>query len=119
MSVPIEPLLDHILIAEFRQIAGADGQSLFEELRDLYLQNGPSRLAQIGASIHDPAKLAFHAHALKSMSLNMGARGVVDLAQALEGLGRAGSVDGAPELLQKLQAVFDETRTQLLGVPGQ
>jgi len=52
----------------------------------------------------DPTKLAFHAHALKSMSLNLGAKRIVELSQKLEELGRAGNVSDAPALLKDLEA---------------
>jgi len=34
----------------------------------------------------DPVKLGFHAHALKSMSLNLGAKRIVELCRKLEDL---------------------------------
>ena len=42
--------------------------------------------------------LAFHAHALKSMSLNLGAKRIVELSQQLEDLGRARNVAWRPRL---------------------
>ena len=32
----------------------------------------------------DPQKLAFHAHALRSMSLNLGCTGIIEVAQKLD-----------------------------------
>ena len=58
--------------------------------------------------------LAFHAHALKSMSLNLGAKRIVELSQKLEDLGRARNVHGAPALLQELETAFTQTKAQLL-----
>ena len=84
------------------------------KLSDFYYALAPDRIAQISQSITDPAKLAFHAHALKSMSLNLGAKRIVELSQKLEELGRAGNVSEAPALLKDLEAAFTQTRTQLL-----
>jgi HPt (histidine-containing phosphotransfer) domain-containing protein len=119
MSVPNDDLLDLAVIGEFRQVPGEKGKSLFDELRELYSQNAPSRLNEIRQALTDPAKLAFHAHALKSMSLNMGARGMVELAQRLEAMGRSGKVDGALELLEQLQSVFERTQKELLALVGE
>jgi len=92
----------------------SDGVSMLRELVDLFLENAPDRIEQISQSITDPTKLAFHAHALKSMSLNLGAKRIVELSQKLEELGRAGNVSEAPALLKDLEAAFTQTRTQLL-----
>ena len=71
-----------------------------KRLVDLFLESAPQRIAQIRQSINDGPMLAFHAHALKSMSLNLGAKRIVELSQKLEDLGRARNVHGAPALLQ-------------------
>ena len=79
----------------------------------------PQRIAQISQSINDGPMLAFHAHALKSMSLNLGAKRIVELSQKLEELGRARNVHGAPALLQELETAFAQTKAQLLALRGQ
>jgi HPt (histidine-containing phosphotransfer) domain-containing protein len=48
------------------------------------------------------------------MSLNLGARRIVELSQKLEELGRTGNVDDAPALLSELENSFSQTRTHLL-----
>ncbi|MGC3960587.1 MAG: Hpt domain-containing protein [Verrucomicrobiota bacterium] len=48
-----------------------NGLSMLRELIDLYIESAPTRVTQIAQSAEDAKKLAFHAHALKSMSLNM------------------------------------------------
>ncbi len=115
---PDSDLLDQSLIAELRAMPPANGIGMLEELIDLFLDGAPKRIGQISEAVQDAPKLAFHAHALKSMSLNLGARRLVQLAQALEDLGQAGTTDGAPALLQQLQATFGQTREQLLRLRG-
>ncbi len=117
--MPADQLLDQAIIAELREMPPSDGVSMLRELVDLFLENAPDRIAQISQSITDPAKLAFHAHALKSMSLNLGAKRIVELSQKLEELGRAGNVSEAPALLKDLEAAFTQTRTQLLPLRDQ
>ena len=60
--------------------------------------------------------LAFHAHALKSMSLNLGAKRIVELSQKLEDLGRTRNVHGAPALLRELEVAYSQTRSQLVAL---
>ena len=112
--VQAEGLLDQAIIAELREMPPSDGVSMLHELVDLFLDGAPQRIAQIGQFIEDPPNLAFHAHALKSMSLNLGAKRIVEISQKLEELGRAGNVTEAKPLLKELEATFSRTRAQLL-----
>ena len=90
--------------------------SILRELIDLFLESAPARIVQIEQFASDPVKLEFHAHALKSISLNLGCRNLVALAQQLEELGRAGTVQDAMPLVKELDLVFAETRTHLLAL---
>ncbi|HWI58249.1 MAG TPA: Hpt domain-containing protein, partial [Bacillota bacterium] len=81
---------------------------------DLFLDCVPQSLNQIHQSLHDPLQVAFHAHSLKSMSLNLGAKRIIQLSQKLEDLGRAGALETAPALLQELQTAFQQTKAKLL-----
>ena len=113
VSMP-EPLIDMTIIAELREMPPSDGVPMLQELVDLFVRDVPPRITQIAQSISDPAQLAFHAHSLKSMSLNLGARRIVDLCQRLENLARAGNTVAAESLLQDLQMAYHDTRAQLL-----
>ena len=86
---------------------------MLHELIDLYLQGAPGCIAQIQQFANNPQKLAFHAHALKSMSLNLGCKKVIELSQKLEQLGNAGEVRAA-EITRELETAFNETKKQLL-----
>jgi CheY-like chemotaxis protein/HPt (histidine-containing phosphotransfer) domain-containing protein len=107
-------LLDEGTIAELREMPPSDSVSMLCELIDLFLESAPARITQIYEFANDPQKLAFHAHALKSMSLNLGARRIIELAQQLEDLGRAGNVRTAPDLVRELESTFSQTKAQLL-----
>ncbi len=107
-------LLDDGVIADLRDMPPTNGLSMLRELIDLYLESAPARVLQIVQSADDARKLAFHAHALKSMSLNMGARRIVELSQRLENLGNSGSVLGAATIIKELEEVFTQTKVQLL-----
>jgi len=107
-------LLDDAIINDLREMPPTNGLSMLRELIDLYLESAPTRVTQIVQSAEDPKKLAFHAHALKSMSLNLGCKRVVELAQQLETLGSSGAVTGAMTIIQELETIFTQTKVQLL-----
>jgi len=85
-----------------------------QELVDLFLESAPQRMAQISDALNDPVKLAFHAHALKSMGLNLGAKQVVEISRQLEELGRSSNLAEAPNLLRELETAFSQAKVHLL-----
>ena len=107
-------LLDEGIIAELREMSPTNGVSMLVELIDLYIESAPARVVQIAQAADDPKKLAFQAHALKSMSLNMGCKRIIELAQRLETLGNSGKVIGAMKIIQELEGAFTQTKVQLL-----
>jgi CheY-like chemotaxis protein len=118
-SAPASALLDQAILVELRNMPSSNGVGMLQELVDLFLESAPQRIAQIRQCINDGPMLAFHAHALKSMSLNLGAKRIIQLSEKLEELGRARNVHGAPALLQELEDVFTQTKVQLLTLRGQ
>jgi CheY-like chemotaxis protein len=108
-----EDLLDEEAIAALRSLPAKDGIPMLDEIIGLFLTNAPLLLEAIGNSLADPARLAQKAYALKCMSLDLGARRIVKLAQQLEDLGRTGIIHGAPLVFQELQAALAQTRAQL------
>jgi signal transduction histidine kinase/HPt (histidine-containing phosphotransfer) domain-containing protein len=107
-------VLDQSVLDDLRDMPPADGVSMLSELIDLYLENAPERIAQIKSVASDYDQLCFHAHALKSMSLNLGARLMVDLAKTLEDATRLNQLESIPALIAKLDPTFTETRNHLL-----
>ena len=57
--------------------------------------------------------LRFAAHTFKGTVLNFEARKTAARAQALEDLGAAGNLEGAPAILQELRVCFEELRTEM------
>jgi CheY-like chemotaxis protein/HPt (histidine-containing phosphotransfer) domain-containing protein len=109
-----EELLDHSMIAELSAMPASDGLTMLQELIDLFLESAPGRLERIGQSLNDPASLAFHAHALKSMSLSLGATRLIKVAHKLEELGNSGSGQGSKDVFDELQTAFAHTKDALL-----
>jgi signal transduction histidine kinase/HPt (histidine-containing phosphotransfer) domain-containing protein len=118
-ALPPESLIDQSVLADLRDMPPSDGVSMLQELIDLFLEGAPQRIIQIVQSISEPAALAFHAHALKSMSLNLGAKRITELSQKLEEMGRSGNLEAAGPLLQELQTAFTLTKAQLLPLRAQ
>jgi signal transduction histidine kinase/HPt (histidine-containing phosphotransfer) domain-containing protein len=109
-----EEFLDESILNELIEMPPSEGVSIVCELVDLFVESAPQRIAQIGESLKDPVKLAFHAHALKSMSLNLGAKQVVAITQRLEELGRSDQLEEALQLFNALEKAFSQTKVHLL-----
>ena len=113
LAVPAEPLLDESILAELRDMPPNDGVNIVRELVDLFFESAPQTITQIKGNVHDVSRLAFHAHALKSMSLNLGARRLVEISRRLEELARAGTTENTGGLLGELDTAFTQTCVQL------
>jgi CheY-like chemotaxis protein/HPt (histidine-containing phosphotransfer) domain-containing protein len=114
-----DSLLDQSLLAELRGMAPAGGDNMLNELIDLFLETAPQRITQINEFLHAPQKLSFHTHALKSMSLNLGANRMADLCQKIEELGPSGQRENLNRLAQELDNTFRLTRDELLPLRDQ
>jgi signal transduction histidine kinase/HPt (histidine-containing phosphotransfer) domain-containing protein len=109
-------LLDQTLLAELRSMPPAGGATMLKELIGLFLEHAPERIAQINQFLHDPQKMAFHAHALKSMSLNLGATRIAQLCQKLEEMAHSGNEESIARLAQELGRTFRNTQTELISL---
>jgi len=85
----------------------------------LFMESAPQRISQITHFLDDPPKMAFHAQALRSMSLNLGANKIVEICQKLELMGHANNVDGADKLLRELEMTFKKTQAELIPLRDQ
>lgn len=106
-------LLDSGIINELSEIPSTEGGNMLSELIDVYLESAPKRLQQLREAANNSTELAFHAHALRSMSLNMGARKIVELTKRIENLGRKGTTVESESLITELENAFVLTRAQL------
>jgi len=107
-------LLDEAVLADLREMPPTNGVSMLRELIDMFLESSPMKVMQIQQAAGEPKQLAFHAHALKSICLNLGCKGIVEIAQQIESLGNSGDVSRASELIRELETVFRQTKVQLL-----
>jgi HPt (histidine-containing phosphotransfer) domain-containing protein len=109
-------LLDQTLISELRAMPPVGGATMLKELISLFLEQAPGRIAQINQFLGDPQKMAFHAHALKSMSLNLGANRIAQLCQKLEEMAHSGNEDSINRLAQELDSTFRQTQAELISL---
>jgi EAL domain-containing protein (putative c-di-GMP-specific phosphodiesterase class I)/signal transduction histidine kinase/CheY-like chemotaxis protein len=89
-------LLDLHVVAEMETMAANGKADFVERVRRLYRENAPACIASLddAAKSGDAVEAARAAHALKSMSLNLGARAVSERAARIEGAARdEGRVD--------------------------
>jgi signal transduction histidine kinase/EAL domain-containing protein (putative c-di-GMP-specific phosphodiesterase class I) len=110
-----DPLLDPDVIRGLEQMASEGKAEFVERVKRLYRENAPVSIAALrqAATGEDAAKAA---HALKSMSLNLGARKVAEAAAAIETAGREGAAP-APEGVDALEQTLAATLAAL-GAPA-
>lgn len=109
------PLLDPELLQELRSLADDEGDALLAEVIGSYLEDAPLRITAIGQAIAEGKALTLQqsAHALRSISVTVGAVELARLCDSLESLGRSGTTDNAGPLQTQLEAIYQQTR-QLL-----
>jgi HPt (histidine-containing phosphotransfer) domain-containing protein len=118
-NLPVEEVLDVAMLEELRELSTAEDAGMLRELVDLFVDSAPSRITQISQALQDPERLAFHAHALRSMSLNLGAKRMVEITDRLEKSARQAKGSPAPALLNELQKAFTQTKAHLLALRGE
>jgi HPt (histidine-containing phosphotransfer) domain-containing protein len=105
--------LDPAALANIRAVDG-DG-SVLAEVIELYLGEAPDHLRSLRTALDGGrlSDLGRSAHALKSASLNIGARALGDLCSRLERQARAGDSAGTGELVAAIDALMDRVRNAL------
>jgi len=104
-----DDLFDPAIRADLDRMAASGRQDFVQRVQGLYAENAPLRLAELrtaetAGDLDDAARAA---HALKSMSLSLGARAVAEAASALETAARAG--DCPAEAVAALSGLVSRT----------
>ncbi len=106
--------------ARIERLRGAlpNGDSLVDELIDLFLSDLPKRLTAIAQALEcaDAAALALQAHALRGGAANFGPSRLDELCAKLEQIGERGALGAAPALLDELQRESAPVRGALLAL---
>jgi PAS domain S-box-containing protein len=107
------PLLDREVVEELR----AAGPALLDELVVLFRAHAPALIQQLkeAAAAGDAARVRLTAHNLKGAAANLGGRALAAACEAIEGQGRAGSLDDVETSLPAVDWLVRETCTALDG----
>ena len=113
-----DALLDANVLRELEEMAGPAGVGFMRRVFGLYLDNAPRIRAEIIRAVEagDTDAAARAAHALKSMSHNIGARQVAASAEAIERHARATGLSVAEDvqtLIGLLDATMASVRSQM------
>ena len=109
--------LDRAALDKLLALVGGE-PALLGELIDSYLQETPALLAALRRCLEqgDAAGLRQAAHPLKSSSRDFGASQLAEWARQLEELGKAGTLDGAAALLERVEAEYPSVKAALEAV---
>ncbi len=104
---PRAPLIDAGVL---RNIAALARPALLTSLIDLYLQHSPLLMSAVEAAAANsqPSALGDALHTLKSSTANLGGSRLAMLLKECEVLVRGGEIAGAPPLVQRIRAEYQE-----------
>jgi two-component system, NarL family, sensor histidine kinase BarA len=114
-----EPLIDEEVAAQLAAMAAAGRAEFVERVHGLYRENAPQSIARLAEAIAiaDAEGAARAAHALKSMSYNVGARVVARMAGDIELSAREGQLPALPSV-EELGTVLTRTLAAMTGQPA-
>jgi signal transduction histidine kinase/DNA-binding response OmpR family regulator len=103
--------IDAAVLEKFRAMMGEAAT----ELVGLFLEDTPNLLADLREAVSQGGAegLQRAAHTLKSSSASLGAMGLSTLCQELEGMGRAGTLEGAAEKVAQVEAEYERVKDVL------
>jgi CheY-like chemotaxis protein/HPt (histidine-containing phosphotransfer) domain-containing protein len=103
-----EATLDQDVVMRVRRLAEKVGETLVDQLSELFATDTPERVAALRQAVADgdPRALAEAAHTLKGSSASLGATTMVRLCEQLEALSETGGVAGADELITRLETLY-------------
>jgi CheY-like chemotaxis protein len=102
------PVLDPGTLASLREMQAAAETDLLSELLQLFRSDAEPLLQSLAQAVaaEDSEGQRRAAHGLKGAAANLGARQLAALCQELEQRGRAGTTEGARELLAKIETEY-------------
>jgi CheY-like chemotaxis protein/HPt (histidine-containing phosphotransfer) domain-containing protein len=103
---PVEYVsLDDDALQNLRDLGG---EEFLGEVIDAFLSDAPGLVATLSASLEsgNAEELRRAAHTLKSNGATLGAEGFADLCRTLEQLAKAGDLDEAPQLVDRIEQQY-------------
>jgi len=113
------PPLDRAVLSELRQFQGEGEPDIVQELAEAFQFETPPLLEILREAVakEQPEQLRRAAHNLKGSSHNLGARTMATLSAELETIGKNGTVQGAAELVTRLEQEYQRV-CQALAAEG-
>jgi CheY-like chemotaxis protein len=110
-------VLDPTALETLLEIVGGE-PALLGELIDSFLEEAPPLVDTLRQALEqgDAAELRRAAHTIKSSSNDFGATTLAELCQELETMGKAGTLDGAAELVTRVEKEYEQARVELEAV---
>jgi CheY-like chemotaxis protein len=110
-------VLDPTALETLLEIVGGE-PALLGELIDSFLEEAPPLVDTLRQALEqgDAAELSRAAHTIKSSSNDFGATTLAELCQELETMGKAGTLDGAAELVTHVEDEYEQVRVALEAV---
>jgi HPt (histidine-containing phosphotransfer) domain-containing protein len=110
-------VLDPTALETLLEIVGGE-PALLRELIDSFLEEAPPLVDTLRQALEqgDAAKLRRAAHTIKSSSNDFGATTLAEFCQELETMGKAGTLDGAAELVTQVEKEYEQARVELEAV---
>jgi two-component system sensor histidine kinase/response regulator len=111
-----DDVLDEVIVQSLLSV-DEDG-TLIEEVVSTFLRLAPLRLADLRKAARGrPTALERAAHSFLGSCANLGCRRMAGICARLETLGRSGSTEGAPELVEELEKELALVRPRLEALP--
>ena len=112
-DIEIKPhqIIDASLLQNLRDIARDGYDAMIRQLNDLYIENAPATFNSVIQALDEGGNATTvkeAAHALKSMSMNIGAANLGAMCQSVEHLAGANDLKGAMELKSQLEKRFHQ-----------
>lgn len=112
-DIEIKPhqIIDASLLQNLKDIAGDGYDTMIRQLNDLYIENAPATFETVMQALNEGGNATTvkeAAHALKSMSMNIGAANLGAMCQSIEHLAGANELKGATELKSQLEKRFHQ-----------
>jgi HPt (histidine-containing phosphotransfer) domain-containing protein len=110
----VDGVLDPAALENLQEMMGGDVEFL-AELIDTFLKDAPQILTDMRQAVEqgDTAGLRLAAHSLKSNSADFGMMALSNLCRELEGMGKAGTLDGAAELVAQAAVEYEQVKAAL------
>lgn len=114
-SINENDVLDQSALDSLRELQEDEEDDLVKELIEIYIADAPGYIADIFSAIESANAHTMEraAHTLKGSSASLGAHLLAAACLEMEKLGRSGSVEGAHELLARVEREFERARRAL------